>query len=501
MDTAQAQLLPWLKDRHLPVILFVVPVSLLLLAILIINHGMFIYTLDDPYIHLALAKHIFGGHYGINPNEYSAPSSSILWPFILAPFAVSSSALVLAPLLLNLIFAFLTVSLFVKLLGDMHPLNKLLILGGFFVATSLYGLLFTGMEHTLQVYLTALIACTVVKREFGSLTQIPASMYVALILLPLVRYEGLAVSLPVLAYLFWYGERRQAFISAAIIGVSVVGFSLFLNHLGLGYIASSVQAKSGNVEMHTVVFNITSQIDRYGWLMLAQLLLCAVFYKRKPLILMLLAVTVMITLFGRWGHSRYEIYWLTFLGVFALYACSLYMNRRLMTLLFALLPIAFPAMGYATLRVPFASAAIYNQQYYNSMIVRELHEPVAVNDLGLAALNGNQYILDLWGLGSVEALHYRKTTEDVGWMSTLMNNKNVHYAFVYNEWFPERPKNWIEVAEMRLTIPKATAASGSVFFYATDEPSAKKLKAVMEQFRDQTPQGKFTLNFPTVAVK
>jgi hypothetical protein len=84
-------------------------------------------------------------------------------------------------------------------------------------------------------------------------------------------------------------------------------------------------------------------------------------------------------------------------------------------------------------------------------------------------------------------------------MTTLMNEKDVHYAIVYDEWFPEKPQNWIEVAEMRLTIPKASTASRSVFYYATDVESGKKLKVVMEHFRDATPNGKFTLNFPQVA--
>lgn len=495
---ASTQPLPWLTDRHVAAILWVIPVLLITLAILAVNKGMFIYTLDDPYIHLALAKQIFSGHYGINPGEFSAPSSSILWPFLLAPFAIFGKAMVLAPFVLNLIFAFLTIMPLIKLLEGLHPISKVLILGGFFLATNLYGLIFSGMEHTLQVYLVALIACAVVKKEFAQVATTPASIYVALILLPLVRYEGLAVSLPVLAYLFWLGERRAPVISTAIIGVLVVAFSLFLNHLGLGYIPSSVMAKTGS-GLNALFFNVTNQLDAYGWVLLAQLFVCVLFFDRKPLILTLLAVAALHTLFGRAGQGRYEAYWLTFVGVFVMYACVTRMRERYMTALFALLPVAFAIPVYTTLRVPLSSAAIYNQQYSSGEIVRQLGEPVAVNDLGLVALNGNQYILDLWGLGSIQALHYRKTRTDVDWMTTLMDEKNVHYAFVYNGWFAERPKNWIEVAEMRLTIPRASAAESSVFYYATDVESAKKLKAVMERYRDATPNGKFTLNFPAVA--
>ncbi|MGV6397480.1 hypothetical protein ACTUVN_003432 [Pseudomonas caspiana] len=496
---ASPRSLRWLNDRHVSILLLVLPVALITLVMMINNHGMFVYTLDDPYIHLALAKQIFHGHYGINPSEFSAPSSSIIWPFILAPFAMLDGAMDYAPFILNLLFTALTISPLIKLLDGIRPLNKLIILGGFFIAINIYGLVFSGMEHTLQVYLVAVIACAVVKKEFGPVSATPVALYIALILLPLTRYEGLAVSLPVLAYLFWQGDRRNTVISGAIIFASVVAFSLFLNHLGLGYVASSVLSKTGEPGLNTLLFNISNQIDRYGWVILVQLFICVLFFDRKPLVLMLLSVAVLHTLFGRSGQGRYEIYWLMFVGVFALQACVMRMREGYMTALFGMLPAGFAMLVYWTASVPLASAAIYNQQYFSGEIVHQLHEPVAVNDLGLVALHGDEYILDLWGLGSIEALNYRKTATGVDWIIKMMNEKNVHYAFVYAECFPEIPANWIEVAEMQLTIPRASALSKSVFYYATDTESAKKLRAVMEQFRDQNPGGKFVMKFAEIA--
>src|SRR5581483_7242562 len=72
---------------RLPYLLFMVLVGFELVAIMALNHGMLVYTLDDAYIHLALAERILGGTYGINLHEVAAPASSILWPFLLAPFA------------------------------------------------------------------------------------------------------------------------------------------------------------------------------------------------------------------------------------------------------------------------------------------------------------------------------------------------------------------------------------------------------------------------------
>src|SRR5262249_53223254 len=50
------------------------------------NGGKLVYSLDDPYIHLALARHIAAFHYGINAGEAAAPASSVLYPFLLSLF-------------------------------------------------------------------------------------------------------------------------------------------------------------------------------------------------------------------------------------------------------------------------------------------------------------------------------------------------------------------------------------------------------------------------------
>ena len=72
------------KEKLITLTLLVfLPLVVMLLLIFNYSDGEFTYTLDDPYIHLALAKNIWMGNYGINMTELSAPSSSILWPFLL----------------------------------------------------------------------------------------------------------------------------------------------------------------------------------------------------------------------------------------------------------------------------------------------------------------------------------------------------------------------------------------------------------------------------------
>jgi hypothetical protein len=48
----------------------------------VLYNGHVSYTLDDAYIHMAMAKHVAqDGVFGITPYEFSASSSSPLWTF------------------------------------------------------------------------------------------------------------------------------------------------------------------------------------------------------------------------------------------------------------------------------------------------------------------------------------------------------------------------------------------------------------------------------------
>lgn len=479
-------------DQRLALLLFFLPVTLITLSILAINSGMLMYTLDDPYIHIDLAKRIFHGHYGINAHEYSAPSSSIIWPFLLAPFTPLDSLMLWVPLILNITVSFLTFGLFNQLLPDVRLGHKLCILGGWFLATNFYGLIFNGMEHCLQVYLVTVIALGVLHKEFHKTPVTGSGIYLAMVLLPLVRYEGLAVSLPVLLYLLCKGERLKPVFYGCILLAAIGLFSLFLSRLGVGYLPSSVIAKSDTTGVGSILMNAVGQFEKYGWVILVMLVMCALVPERKLFVLLLLSVTALHCLFGKNGwFGRYEIYWLTFLGVFFMHLCVTHLRGRTVAVIFGLLPLAFAQLVYTTLSTPLASAAVYNQQYPMSQIAQRLNAPVAVNDLGLVALNSKQYVLDLWGLGSLEALKLRTSQSGPGWIKELMARKNVHYAMVYEEWFAERPDNWIKVGELRMHIPKIATAFNHVAFYATDPTSAQTLKEVMQHYAQQYPSGKY----------
>ncbi len=125
-----------------------------LLVILHRLHGHFTYCLDDPYIHLALAERLRHGLYGINAGEAASPSSSIVWPLLLVPFA-GTALFPWMPLVFNVIFGTATAwllgrfsSRYFRAGWQTVALGLLLVLG-----LNLLGLAFTGLEHPLEVLL------------------------------------------------------------------------------------------------------------------------------------------------------------------------------------------------------------------------------------------------------------------------------------------------------------------------------------------------------------
>lgn len=485
-----------MKRLALPLLIAFVPLALLAAAVLRKTGMHFTYTLDDPYIHLALARNILLGNYGINVSEPSAPSSSILWPFLLVPFAKLPLAIFeLVPLAINVACVALSALVLDRIFAAQAPLLRATLIASILLAFNVYGLAFSGMEHSLQVLMAFHLAYGVLVRGVlrpGTATR--ALFLWSLLLLPLVRYEGAALSVPILGYLFFSGERRAALCVGVPLAAIVAGFSLYLHSRGLGYIPSSILAKSYYDSGFAVVENLRVNAAKYGWLLLPIGWVCYRRWRDDPGIALLLpAVALLHLTFGKYGwFGRYEVYFVAFVVVIVLREL-LAVAPRLGWLALAL-PLAFNSLLWATVFTPLAASNIANQQRIMAQIARDLGRSVAVNDLGLVALESPHYVLDLTGLGSLEALAARRANgTDTTWIRGLMERKGVEYAFVYPAVFPLVPSNWIAVGELRLNQPLITPASAVVTFFATSEPARDALKTTLAPFAAQSTGRDYSL--------
>lgn len=538
----------------------------ILVRILALNGGTFVYTLDDPYIHLALAEDIARGTYGVNPGEASAPSSSILYPFLFVPFA-GLRFLEWMPLAFGLAASYGTVFLWGRTVGwalgrpattrpeaarsadpgdaarrpamsvgpsdpaaGVAPGSRAAAVGPhaaapgrraaafaapvlvalLILATNLVGVMFTGMEHSLQLFATALLVWgLVVERETDSA---PWWLWASLLLGPLLRYENLALTVPALAYLLVRGRRRGSLVVLGLLVTLVGGFSLFLLSLGQGPLPSPVMLKatvaSGagpgtllDTLLDTLVDNL---FLRQGALLALLGTLCAGAAAGAPdreerrFGTWIAGAILLHLLVGSFGwFERYELYiWsATLLSTLLLFRAPL---RRLIaslhpapllagaaTLTFVL---GYPYI-YTTLQSPLGSNNIYEQQYQMHRFATDYWDaPVAITDLGWVAFRNDRYVLDLWGLAHRGAAEARRRGDDA-YAGELARAHDVGLAMVYGDWYTPPPPGWRPLADMHLSRRLLTAAGAPVTFYSLHPDEDARLRHLLLEFGATLPPG------------
>ena len=206
-----------------------------------------IFTLDDPYIHLAVADHILAGGYGVNASELSSPSSSIIWPYLLA-LTETLHLGAFGPLFINTIAAFATVFSLLRFLETVGLLEWGEGLFAYVIAilaifvTSAIALPMTGMEHSLHVWASIMTFIGLVGAARG---QRPKPIhFMALVLLPLIRFEGAAFALAAVVGFALLGQRRFAAAAASVILCCFGLYFALMASRGLPLLPSSVLLKS-----------------------------------------------------------------------------------------------------------------------------------------------------------------------------------------------------------------------------------------------------------------
>jgi hypothetical protein len=503
------------------VVVYAVVVLAMFFASLAQDAGHFQYPMDDPYIHLALAENLAHGHYGLNPGEPSSPSSSILWPLLLAPFARFAWAEYL-PLGLNALFCGISAWMIGRAVdgwdwsrgalprppGNIASqtlgwLGRLAFAVALMLVANLAGLTLVGMEHGLQVMLA--IACAAGVSEVFAGRAMPWWCLAAATIGPLVRYEDFALTAAVCLVL--YGQRRVA-TALRLTGWSLVGpllFSAFLLTRGLPALPASVLVKAkaysavSNAAL-SILHNLYGHIHdrtvlpewRAQFLVVLVLVMAAVrereHVRRFVLAAACLAGALQLAL-GQfnWFH-RYEVYALCFTTLIAARALMDTTKLPKVALLVCLLGLAAPYVD-AIHTTPTATANVYEQQYQMHRFVADFYRGnVAVNDIGWVSYRrpAGVYILDLWGLASPEAT--RQVYKDAAWLDALTAEHHAGLAIVYPAIYDQgAPPDWTPLATMCITSPRIVVAHHCVVFYSTAVGDKARLTAEMAAFAQTVP--------------
>lgn len=462
------------------------------------------YTLDDPYIHMALAENIARGAFGVNLNEVSNPSSSILWPWLLAVFD-RIGLLLWAPLLINIACFVASVRIALAFAlprlapGGANVANALVVLGLGLLAFNLFGVMFTGMEHSLHVLLSLVAVTRVIDGKYDALAL------GALVIGPLVRFEGAVVlALGVGAALV---DRKWVFAAlAAVLAVGMVGlYSLWLASLGLPVLPSSVLSKSaassglvdggGGVGASLVQSLVTNALAPAGpmcGVLCVGLIYAAVKRRGRDRILAggLIATLVLAMMVGKMNsYARYEVYLLVVLGMGVVHLLQpelrmLLGSRARSVILGGGLALLGEPLGlWVAVTTPQAARNIYHQQYQMHRLAECWGKPVAINDLGWVSLRNDQYVLDLYGLGN-EAARKARASGEAGWMKRFVDEKGVGLAVIYDSWFPDRPSDWVLAGTLTDDSWLITPAESVVQIYATRPDAVAPIQACM---RSLTP--------------
>jgi 3-deoxy-7-phosphoheptulonate synthase len=196
-------------------------VALLLRASLVHTGGRLVYALDDAYIHMAVARSLArDGVWGVTPYAFTSSTSSLAWPLLLALADLAVGVREATPLVLNLVFAAVSIVLADRLLrGAPLGLRAVALIALVFL-TPLPTLVLSGMEHTLHIAAVLWLLDRVrAAEEDGvetgrALTALGAASAFA----AAARYESLFLIAPA-AILLWRGRRRRAAVVAVAAAV------------------------------------------------------------------------------------------------------------------------------------------------------------------------------------------------------------------------------------------------------------------------------------------
>ena len=474
-----------------------------MLARIVARNGEIVFPLDDPFLHLAIARHLVEvGVYGVTRTSFSAASSSIAWPWVLAAFQAVLGAHRITPILLNLAAA----GALLLHVGRRAPAWALVAIA---VAAPLAPMIVLGMEHVAHAWITVVLLSAAMERAAAARGAPRDRRGIAVLALlaalaTALRYESLAL-VGILAILLL--ARRQIAAAAALVGGGVVPpawFALYAQAHGAPPLPTSVLLKAhAGGALGVLVGNAREAPHLIAWL--ALLLVAARVVKtdaaRGPL-LVVAALVVAHLLFGRVGwFYRYEMY-LVVAAVYALGQAAAHLalprpaRARLGVALAVVLLLALPVKRAAAAHLATVPAAgnIHDQQLHTARFLQRFFagETVAVNDAGAVGYLHDGPMVDLLGLADLDVARARGFALDhpLSRAQVTALSADAKVAVVYDEWFAGAiPDGWTRVATWTIEGNRVCAFP-AVAVYATSAASVSALRQmVAEDARGRTDAG------------
>jgi hypothetical protein len=484
------------------------------------HNGHFVYALDDPYIHMAIARNFARyGVWGVTRYEFSSSTSSLLWTLILSPIYLFTSS-VYVPLVLNILCAIAALAVAHSFLSrsGLDNSSTLMLLLAVALLTPLPSLIFSGMEHTAHVVSSlglTFVSATVIVDDRPNKTN-RRVLFLLAALVPLIRYEGLFL-VAIIAVLL--ASRRHFATAVIVVLMAIVPLGLYglISWMhGSFVLPNSVLLKGSLPSAGLIPFFenaarafLAAPHLLFLWLLGIWLLLVARSSRiNRALLLIFVLTTTLHILFARVGwFFRYEAYLVAIgilvdgvalLELISLRKKEATASRRLLPLAVAVL-LAFVSSFLLLTRasrairetIP-AMSNVYEQHYQMATFLREYYQGVAVaaNDIGAINFMADIRCLDLLGLGSAEVTRAKLMGQyNTGRIRQLAQVHQVKIALIYTGWYDNEggvPPQWIKVGEWNIRDCVVCGAP-VVSFYAVDQSEADKLKRNLREFSGRLP--------------
>lgn len=492
--------------------------------------GTLIYALDDPYIHLAMARTLAEhGMLGVNEQTPCAASSSPAWTLLLTVLTMLFGVSHWYPLALNLIavaaLVFLCDLVLREHFGMSAPL-RLAMVAAVMLIGPVAPLAMTGMEHVAHaaaVLLLTHLALSPARRRAPALGGVAA-------LATGLRYESAFVVAALALVLALQGRRglAAAMVGGSLAVVLIVG--ALQVQAGEYFLPSSllVKALPSDSLVGVVKWRLRAAVDSATEGPLAVFVIGAAIaglplLGRRPgdheaEALRRRAVQWAPVLGGaallHWAlaqvgwFSRYEAYLIimgvvVMAGLLNMQLSGLSRSDRARILRPAgngawslAVVISLAALILATSSrmeqyriVPRACRNIHEQQHQMARFVREHYHDsaIVISDIGMVSLMSNARILDLWGLATREvtdAIRERRRTGE--FVARLADDHGATVAMLYHA--PHIPDKWTLVATWRIRN-NVVCGGDEVGFYAVAADQAPELVRQLREFEAKLPTG------------
>ncbi len=502
-----------------------------------LNNGHLIYTLDDTYIHMAMAKHLAeDGVFGVTKYQFTPTSSSPLWTLLLSLFFFIFGVSEFTPFILNLFLASLLILLLAYLLNKtkMSALLKTAILSAFIFFLPLPYLVMTGLEHILQIIFSLLIILVYIRIEADlSAEEDPRRYAYLLYLLAFLsvstRYEGLFLVGAVSLLLILKKRFLNALITLVSAFMPVILFGLLSLINGWYFIPNSILLKGNKFDLMSLesllkfLYNGLRQViyNMHIFTLVVVLLIILVIVSQKKNRLQMLPcrlasylflmATAVHMFFAKSGYFlsinfqlRYDAYLLA-MGMLALMLLPAeVLNRRedhpsflpdrwIPWLLVLIVSLPMAERGFRTLmKTPMASSNTYSNQYMLGKFVDKYYreERILLNDIGGINFLSDVHCLDILGLSSKQAADYllkgqlnRTNIEKMGRSFkakiAIVNDRLLHS-------FGGIPKSWELIGKWKLK-KSVISPLDTISFYALLPGEGEKLKRHLRAFSPLLP--------------